>query len=50
LKEAAAAPADAGEALASVVRSLTITRKMLNEWRNAFRAEGLAGLGSNVTL
>jgi transposase-like protein len=33
-----------------VARSLTITRKMLNVWRNAFRAEGLAGLGSNATL
>jgi transposase len=43
-KEAAVARLDAGEALALVARSLNITRKILYEWRNAFRAEGLAGL------
>jgi transposase len=43
-KEAAVARVDAGEALAFVARSLNITRKILYDWRNAFRAEGLAGL------
>ena len=43
-KEAAVARVEAGEALASVARSLGIARKLLYEWRHAFRAEGLAGL------
>lgn len=43
-KEAAVARVDAGETLALVARSLNITRKILYDWRNAFRAEGLAGL------
>jgi transposase len=43
-KQAAVARVDAGEALASVARALNITRKILYDWRNAFRAEGLAGL------
>jgi transposase len=43
-KQAAVARVDAGEALASVARSLNITRKILYDWRNAFHAEGLAGL------
>jgi transposase len=43
-KQAAVARVEAGEALAFVARSLNITRKILYDWRNAFRAEGLAGL------
>jgi transposase len=43
-KEAAMARVEAGEALAAVARSLDLNRKLLYEWRNAFRAEGLAGL------
>jgi transposase len=43
-KEAAVARVEAGEALAGVARSLCIARKILYDWRNAFRAEGLAGL------
>ena len=46
-KEAAVAHVDTGarsEALASVARSLGNARKLLYEWRDAFRAEGLAGL------
>jgi transposase-like protein len=30
-----------------VARSLNITRKILHEWRNAFRAERLARLSRN---
>jgi transposase len=43
-KEAAMARLEAGEALAAVARSLDLNRKLLYEWRNAFRAEGPAGL------
>ena len=43
-KEAAVARLEAGEALAGVARSLGIARKLLYEWRKAWRAEGLAGL------
>lgn len=35
---------EAGEALAAVARSLDLNRKLLYDWRNAFRAEGPAGL------
>ena len=35
---------EAGEALAAVARSLGIARKLLYDWRNAFRTEGPAGL------
>ena len=35
---------DAGEALAAVARSLELRRKVLYDWRKAWRAEGLAGL------
>lgn len=43
-KEAAVLRLEAGEALAFVARSLAISRKVLYDWRNAFRTEGAAGL------
>jgi transposase len=43
-KEAAVARVESGEALAGVARSLGIARKILYDWRNAFHAEGMAGL------
>ena len=43
-KQAAVARVEAGEALAGVARSLGIARKLLYEWRHAWRADGLAGL------
>jgi transposase len=35
---------EAGAALAGLARELGITRKVLYDWRKAWRAEGLAGL------
>src|SRR6202045_4631269 len=35
---------EAGEALAKVSKELGIARKLLYEWRSAFRRQGVAGL------
>ena len=35
---------EAGEALAAVARDLKLARKVLYDWRKAWRAEGAAGL------
>jgi transposase len=43
-KEQAMARLDAGEALSAVARALELRRKVLYDWRKAWRAEGLAGL------
>ena len=43
-KQAAMLRLEAGEALAAVARDLELTRKVLYDWRNAWRAEGFAGL------
>ena len=43
-KEAAMARLEAGEALAAVARELKLSRKVLYDWRAAFRAEGADGL------
>lgn len=42
-KEAAMVRLDAGEALAAVARDLELSRKVLYDWRAAFRAEGADG-------
>lgn len=43
-KEAALRRLDAGESLAAVARELQIVRKLLYDWRAAYRAHGAAGL------
>lgn len=43
-KEAVLRRLDAGESLAAVARELKIVRKLLYDWRTAYRAHGAAGL------
>ena|SRR5437763_4536833 len=44
LKEAAIQRLEAGETLAAVSRELKVARKLLYDWRAAYRAQGVAGL------
>jgi transposase-like protein len=43
-KEKAVRRLEAGEALAAVSRQLGVARKLLYQWRAAYRASGAAGL------
>jgi transposase-like protein len=44
LKEAAMRRLDAGETVAALARELGIARKLLYDWRNAWRSDGVSGL------